>query len=59
MLIYSGKVIYTWIQEPPVITTKEELKKNAARDEFKNLITQDWRRTKEDWTKKRIRVANP
>ena len=35
------------------ITTREELKKNAARKEFKNLITQGWRRTAEDWTKKR------
>jgi hypothetical protein len=52
MLIDSGKVIYTWSQEPPVITTREELKKIAARKEFKKLITQGWRRTEEDWTKK-------
>ena len=52
MLINAEQVIYTWSQEPPVITTKEEFKKNAAREEFKNLITQDWRRTEEDWTKK-------
>ncbi len=58
MLIDSGKVIYSWSQEPPVIKTREELKKNAARKEFKNLITQSWRRTEEDWTKKRARVAN-
>ena len=58
MFIDSRKVIYTWSQEKPVITTREELKKNAARKEFKNLITQSWRRTEEDWTKKRARVAN-
>ena len=58
MLIDSRKVIYSWTQEPPVIKTREELKKNAARKEFKNLITQSWRRTEEDWTKKRARVAN-
>ena len=52
MLIDSGKVIYSWSQEPPVIKTREELKKNAARKEFKNLITQGWRRTYEEWTKK-------
>ena len=52
MLIDSGKVIYTQSQEPPVITTREELKKNAARKEFNKLITQGWRRTEEDWTKK-------
>ena len=51
MLIDSGKVIYSWSQEPPVIKTRG-LKKNAARKEFKNLITQGWRRTDEEWTKK-------
>ena len=40
MLIDSGKVIYTWSQEPPVITTRVELKKNEGREAFKNLITQ-------------------
>ena len=52
MLVDSGKVIYTCSQEPPVITTREELKKDAAREEWKKLISQDWRRTEEDWTKK-------
>ena len=52
MLIDSEKIIYTWSQEPPFITTREELKKNAAREEFKNLIPQDLKRTEEDWTKK-------
>ena len=52
MLIDSGKVIYRWSQKPHVITNREELKKNAARKEFKNLITQGWKRTEEDWTRK-------
>ena len=52
MLIDSGKVTSTWGKEPPVMTTREELKKNAARKEFKNLITQGWRRTEEDCIKK-------
>ena len=43
MLIDSGKIIYTWSQEPPVITIRKELK-NAVRKEFKNLIPQGWRR---------------
>ena len=38
MFIDSGKVTATLGKEPPVITTREELKKNAAREEFKNLI---------------------
>ena len=48
MFIDSGKVISTWGKEPPVMTTREELKKNVSREEFKNLITQGWRRTKKD-----------
>ena len=52
MLIDSGRVIYTWCQEPPVITSRVELKKDAGREEFKNLIAQGWRGTKEDCRKK-------
>ena len=52
MLFDSWKVIYIWRLEPAVITTREELKENAGREEFKNLITQGWRRTEKDWTKK-------
>ena len=37
MFIDSGKVIYTWSKEPPVITTREELKKDAAREEWKKF----------------------
>ena len=53
MFIDSGKVTSTWGKEPPVMTTREELKKDAAREEWKKLIAQGWRRTEEDWTKKR------
>ena len=59
MLIDSGKVISTQGKEPPFITTKKELKKYAAREEWKKLIAQGWRRTEEDWTKKRAWAANP
>ena len=52
MLIDSGKVIYTWSQEPPVITTREELKKDTAKEEYKNLIVQGWSIIEEDCTKK-------
>ena len=45
MLIDSGKVVYKLSQETPVITTREELKKYAAREEWKKLIAQGWRRT--------------
>jgi len=39
-------------KEPPVTTTRKELKKEAARKEWKKLIAQGWRGTEEDGTKK-------
>ena len=59
MFIDFGKVTATWGKELPVMTTREELKKDAAREEWKKLIAQGWRRTEEDWTKKIDRDANP
>ena len=53
MFIDSGKVTSTWGNKPPVMTTREELKKEAAREEWKKLIAQGWRRTEEVWTKKK------
>ena len=45
MFIDSGKVISTQGKEPPFTTTKKESKKYAAREEWKKLIAQGWRRT--------------
>ena len=39
MFIDSEKVTSTWGKEPPFMITREELKKEAAREEWKNLIT--------------------
>ena len=39
MFIDTEKLTSTWVKESPAITTIEVLKKNAARKEFKNLIT--------------------
>ena len=36
MTIYSRKVTSTWGKETPFMTTGEELKKEAAREEWKN-----------------------
>ena len=44
--------IYLAKNQPPVIKTIEELQKGTAREEWENIITQGWRRTEEDWTKK-------
>ena len=49
MFIDSGKVTATLGKEPPVITTREEWEK---------LIAQGWRRTEEDWTKKKAKTVN-
>ena len=38
--------------EPLVITNREELKTEEAREEWKKLIAQGWRRTEEVWIKK-------
>ena len=50
MFIDSGKITSTWGKEPPVMTSKEELKIELAREEWKKLIAQGWRRTEEVWT---------
>ena len=34
------------------MTSRKELKIELARDEWKKLIAQGWRRTEEVWTKK-------
>ena len=52
MFVDSGKVTSTSGKEPPVMTTREELKIEAAREAWKKLIAQGWRRTEEVWTKK-------
>ena len=45
MFIYSGKIVGVLGKEPPVLTTREELKIEAARDTWKKFIAQDWRIT--------------
>ena len=45
MFIDSGKGISTQGKAPPFTTTKKELKKDGAREEWKKLIAQGWRRT--------------
>ena len=51
MFIDSGKFTSTWGEEAPVMTNREELKSEAAREEWKKLIAQGWRRTEEVWAK--------
>ena len=49
MFIDSGRILGVLGKGPPLMTTREELKVYKARDEWKKLIAQGWRRTKPVW----------
>ena len=49
MFIDSGKVVRTFGKEPQTLTTREELKIEIAREEWKKLISQGWRKTSVIW----------
>ena len=49
IFIDSGRILGVLGKEPPLMTTREELKVDKARDEWKKLISQGWRRTKPVW----------
>ena len=49
MFIDSGKIVGVLGQQSPVMTTREELKIDEAREEWKKLLAQGWRKTKVVW----------
>ena len=49
MFIDSGKIVGVLGKEPTVLTTTEELKIEAAREVWKKLIAQGWRKTPVVW----------
>ena len=49
IFIDSGRILGVLGKEPPLMTTREELKIDIARDEWKKLIAQGWRMTKPVW----------
>ena len=49
IFIDSGRIIGVLGKEPPLMTTREELKVDKARDEWRKLIAHGWRRTKPVW----------
>ena len=49
MFIDSGKIVGVLGKQPPVLTKREELKIEKAREEWKKLISQGWRKTPEVW----------
>ena len=49
MFIDSGRIPSVLGKETPLMTTSEELKVDKARDDWKKLIAQGWKRTKPVW----------
>ena len=49
MFIDSGRILGVLGKEPPLMTTREELKVDKARDEWRKLIAHGWRRNKPVW----------
>ena len=49
MFIDSGRILGVLGKEPPLMTTREELKVDKARDEWRKLIAHGWRKTKPMW----------
>ena len=49
IFIDSGRILGVLGKEPPLMTTREELKVDKARVVWKKLIAQGWRRTKPVW----------
>ena len=49
MFIDSGRILGVLGKEPPLMTSREEFKVDKARDEWRKLIAQGWRRTKPVW----------
>ena len=49
MFIDSGKITGLFGQQPPVMTTREEVKIDKAREEWKKFLAQVWRQTNVVW----------
>ena len=49
MFIDSGNIVGVLGKEPPILTIREELKIEAAREAWKKLIAQGWRKTPVVW----------
>ncbi len=46
-----GKIIGVFGKEPPLLKRREEFKLEEAKEIWKKLISQGWRRTEEVWSK--------
>ena len=52
MFVDYGKIIGVFGKEAPVMKRRRELKIDLARDEYKKLLSQGWRKTEEVWINK-------
>ena len=52
MFIDSGKIVGVLGNEPPVITATVSVDIDLAREIYKRLMSQGWRKTEEVWPKK-------
>ena len=52
MFIDSGNIVGVLGKEPPVMTTTVSVEIELAREIYKRLLSQGWRKTEEVWTPK-------
>ena len=52
MFIDTGKIVGVFGEKPPVMTTTVSVEIDLAREIYKRLLSQGWRRTEKVWTKK-------
>ena len=52
MFIDTGKIVGGLEKEPPVITITISVEIDLAREIYKRLLAQGWKKTKEVWKKK-------
>ena len=53
MFIDTGKIVGVLGKEPPIMTTTVSVEIDLAREIYKRLLSQGWRKTKEVWTNKK------
>ena len=51
VFVDSGKIVGVFGKEPPFLKRRNEFKLEQAREIWKRLISQGWRRTDEVWSK--------
>ena len=52
MFIDTGKIVGGLEKEPPLITTTVSVEIDLAREIYKRLLAQGWKKTEEVWAKK-------